>query len=143
METIAEGTHVQVHYTGKLDNGEIFDSSRDREPLQVSIGQGQLISGFEKALVGMAVNEKKVFRLEPEEAYGQRNEEAIHTFSRAEIPPELEVEEGQMVAVSTPEGEQIPAKIVRADDESVTIDLNHPLAGETLNFEVEVVGIGD
>ncbi len=143
MQTIAEGTHVQVHYTGKLDNGEIFDSSRDREPLEVNIGQGQLISGFEKALVGMAVNEKKAFRLTPEEAYGQRNEEAIHTFSRAEIPPELEVEEGQMVAVSTPEGQQIPAKIVRADDESVTIDLNHPLAGETLNFEVEVVGIGD
>jgi len=141
METVAKGTVVQVHYTGTLKNGEVFDSSQDREPLEVAVGEGQLIMGFEKALLGMSVNEKKVFTLSPEEAYGERNADALRTFSRQEIPPGLEVEKGQMVAVTTPQGEQIPAKVIQVDDENLTIDFNHPLAGETLTFEIEVVGI--
>lgn len=141
METVEKGKIVQVHYKGTLENGEVFDSSQDNEPLEVAVGQGQLISGFEDALMGMSVNEKKVFTLPPEEAYGRRNEEATRTFSRDEVPQELSVEKGQMVAVTTPQGEQIPAKVVDVDEQGLTIDFNHPLAGETLIFEVEVVGI--
>jgi peptidylprolyl isomerase len=141
MQTVEKGNVIQVHYTGTLENGEVFDSSQGGEPLEVAIGQGQLISGFEDALMGMSLNEKKVFTLTPDEAYGPRNEDAKRTFSRNEIPAGLDVEKGQMVAVTTPQGEQIPAKVVQVDDEGLTIDFNHPLAGETLTFEIEVVGI--
>jgi peptidylprolyl isomerase len=140
METVEKGKVVQVHYTGTLQSGEVFDSSKDREPLEVTVGEGLLISGFEEALLGMSLYQKKVFTLAPEEAYGNRDEDATRTFSQDEIPPDLNVEQGQMVALSTPEGDQIPAKVVQVDNESLTVDFNHPLAGETLTFEVEVVG---
>jgi len=132
---------VQVHYTGTLTDGEVFDSSQGREPLEITMGQGQLISGFEDALKGMTVNEKKTFTLEPEQAYGQRDEEAVRAFSRAQIPPEIDVQIGQILALSNSEGQQIPAKVVELDEENVTLDLNHPLAGQSLTFDIEVVGI--
>lgn len=141
METIENGSTVQVHYTGTLDNGEVFDSSREREPLQVTIGQGQLINGFENALMGMAVNEKKTFTLEPSEAYGQRDQEAVRSFPRDQIPPGMDVQVGQTVALSTTDGQQIPAKVTELDNNSIILDLNHPLAGERLTFAIEVVGI--
>jgi len=141
VKTVDTGNAIQVHYTGTLTNGEVFDSSEGRDPLQVTIGQGQLISGFENALMGMGLNEKKTFTLQPEEAYGERDEEAMRRFPRKELPPDLQVEKGQMLALSTPEGQQIPAKVAQLDNESITLDLNHPLAGESLTFEIEVVGI--
>ena len=141
METVEKGKLVQIHYTGTLQSGEVFDSSEGREPLEVTVGDGLLISGFEEALLGMSLNEKKVFTLAPEEAYGKRDEDALRTFSQEEIPPDLNVEKGQMVALTTPEGDQIPAKVVEVDNASLTVDFNHPLAGETLTFEVKVVGI--
>jgi peptidylprolyl isomerase len=141
METVERGKVVQVHYTGTLENGEVFDSSKDREPLEVTVGEGQLIHGFEEALIGMSLNEKKVFTLAPEEAYGNRDEEATRTFSRDEIPPDLSVEKGQLLSLTTPDGDQIPAKVVQVNDDGLTVDFNHPLAGESLTFEIEVVGI--
>jgi peptidylprolyl isomerase len=141
METVENGKVVQVHYTGTLENGEVFDSSKGREPLEVTVGQGQVINGFEQALLGMSINEKKEVTLPPEEAYGPRDEEAKRKFERKEIPPGLDLEVGQTVALSTPQGQQIPAKVVQTDDETITIDLNHPLAGQSLTFELEVVAI--
>lgn len=141
MKTIESGSTVEVHYTGTLSNGEVFDSSKGRDPLKVTLGQGQLISGFEDSLMGMALNEKKTFTLEPEEAYGPRNDEAMRQFPRSDLPPDLEVQEGQMLALSTQDGQQIPARVAQLDDESITLDLNHPLAGQSLTFEVEVVAI--
>lgn len=141
METVERGKVVQVHYTGTLENGEIFDSSKDREPLEVTVGEGHLIHGFEEALIGMSLNEKKVFTLAPEEAYGKRDEEATRTFGRDEIPPDLSVEKGQLLSLTTPDGDQIPAKVVQVNDDGLTVDFNHPLAGESLTFEIEVVGI--
>lgn len=132
---------VQVHYTGTLADGEVFDSSQGRDPLEITMGQGQLIRGFEEALMGMAVNEKKTFTLEPDQAYGLRDEEAVRAFPRAQIPPEIDVELGQIVALSNSQGQQIPAKVVELDDENVTLDLNHPLAGKSLTFDIEVVGV--
>lgn len=141
MKTIESGSVVEVHYTGTLSNGDVFDSSQGREPLKVTIGQGQLINGFEDSLKGMALNEKKTFTLAPEEAYGQRSDEAMRQFPRKELPPDMEVQEGQMLALSTSDGQQIPARVAELNDESITLDLNHPLAGQSLTFEVEVVAI--
>jgi peptidylprolyl isomerase len=141
MKTIEKDDVVKVHYTGTLSDGEVFDSSRDREPLEVTMGQGQLISGFENALMGMAVNEKKTFTLEPEQAYGQRDESAVRDYPRAQIPSEIDVQIGQILALSNPQGQQIPAKVIELDEENITLDLNHPLAGQSLTFAIEVVGI--
>ena len=141
MDTVDTGHFVSVHYKGTLDSGEVFDTSEGRHPMEVEMGAGQIITGFEKALMGMALKEKKVFSLEPEEAYGNRDDSLTHSFKRAEIPAEMEVEVGQTVALSSPEGQQVPAQVVEADDEKVVVDLNHPLAGKKLTFEIEVVGI--
>ena len=142
MKTIEKNDVVQVHYTGTLADGEVFDSSREREPLQVKMGQGQLISGFEDALMGMAVNEKKTFTLEPEQAYGQRDESAVRAYPRAQIPAEIDLQIGQILALSNSQGQQIPAKVTEMDENNVTLDLNHPLAGQSLTFDIEVMGIG-
>jgi peptidylprolyl isomerase len=128
MEKVETGQFVSVHYKGTLQNGEVFDTSEGRHPLEVQIGEGQIISGFENALMGMSLNEKKVFTLDPEDAYGQKDESLTH-------------EVGQTVALSSPEGQQVPALITEMDDEKVVVDLNHPLAGQTLTFDIEVVGI--
>ena len=141
MEKVGNGLFVSVDYKGTLQNGEVFDTSHGRQPLEIQMGAGQLIKGFENALLGMSLNEKKAFTLGAEEAYGQRDEDLSHSFTRADFPPEMDPRVGQTVALSTPEGQQIPARIVKVDDENVTVDMNHPLAGEVLNFEIKVVGI--
>lgn len=141
MEKVENGLFVSVNYTGTLGNGEVFDSSEGREPLEVQMGAGQMIQGFESALMGMSLNEKKTFTLEPEDAYGLRSEEHMHTFSREEVPPEMNPQEGEEILLSTPDGQQIPALIVEANDERVVVDMNHPLAGESLTFDIEIVGI--
>lgn len=141
MQTIENDMVVQVHYTGTLDNGDVFDASQKDKPLEVKVGQGQVIVGFEKALMGMALNEKKTVSLTPEEAYGERDDNAQRDFPRSEIPPDVDVQVGQMVALMSPQGQQVPATIVKLDDENVTVDLNHPLAGKTLTFDIEVVKI--
>ncbi|ABW65984.1 FKBP-type peptidyl-prolyl cis-trans isomerase [Desulfosudis oleivorans] len=143
MTTVKNGLFVSVKYKGTLGNGEVFDSSEGRPPLEVQVGAGQVFEGFEAALMGMSLNEKKTFTLEPEEACGQRNEDYTQTFSRDEVPPDETPEEGQVIILSSPEGQEIPARIVEVTDEKVVVDLNHPLAGETLTFEVEVVGISE
>lgn len=141
MKKVENGLFVSVNYKGTLQNGEVFDTSHGRQPMEVQMGEGQLIPGFEDALMGMSLNEKKTFTLGVEEAYGPRDESLTHVFARADIPPEMDPKVGQTVAVSTEEGRRIPAQVVKVDDQGVTIDLNHPLAGEELTFEIEVVGI--
>lgn len=141
MEKVENGIYVSVDYKGTLQNGEVFDTSRGRRPLEIQMGAGQLIEGFENALLGMSLNEKKAFTLDPEKAYGLRDETLTHAFDRKDVPPEMDLELGQTVALSTPEGQQVPARIVEVDDRQVTVDMNHPLAGEALTFEIEVVGI--
>ncbi len=143
MQKVENGVFVSVNYTGTLNNGEQFDSSEGRPPLEFKVGDGQMIKGFDSAVVGMSLNEEKTFTLAPEEAYGARNEDHQHEFPRAEIPPEITPEVGQTLALTSPEGQQIPARIVAVDEEKVTFDLNHPLAGQSLTFKIEVVGISD
>ncbi|CAB1085495.1 FKBP-type peptidyl-prolyl cis-trans isomerase SlyD (EC [Olavius algarvensis Delta 1 endosymbiont] len=141
MDKVENNLYVSVDYKGTLQNGEVFDSSQGGQPLEVQMGVGQLIVGFEKELMGMALNDKKKFTLSPEDAYGQRDESHIRDFARSEFPPELEPEVGMTIALQTPEGRQLPAQITYLDEEKLSVDLNHPLAGESLTFEIEVVGI--
>lgn len=143
MSTVKNGLFVSVEYKGTLGNGEVFDSSEGRRPLEVQMGAGQVFKGFESALMGMSLNEKKTFTLAPEDACGQRNEDYTQTFSRDEVPPGETPEEGQIIVLSSPEGQQTPARIVEVTDEKVVVDLNHPLAGESLTFEIEIVGISE
>ena len=141
MEKVENGLFVSVDYTGTLDNGEIFDSSEGRQPLEVQMGSGSVLPGFESALMGMSVNETKTFTLPPEEAYGDRDDSRVHNFPKSDIPSGMEPEVGQMLMLSTPQGQQIPARVASIDEEKVTFDLNHPLAGNSLTFKIEVVGI--
>ena len=141
MEKVENGIFISVDYKGTLQNGEVFDTSSGRQPLEVQIGAGKVIKGFEEALLEMSLNEKKSFTIEPEDAYGQRDESLKQVFARAEVPPEIDLQVGQIVGMHSQEGQQILARIDQVDDENVTADMNHPLAGEVLHFEIEVVGI--
>ena len=141
MQKVENDMFVSVDYTGTLESGEVFDTTDGKEAMEIQIGAGQLIQGFEEALMGMTLNEKKTFTLEPEAAYGGRDETLVHDFPRSQIPSDMDPRVGQMLALSTPEGKQLPAWVSSVDAENITIDLNHPLAGQSLTFEIEVVGI--
>lgn len=143
METVTKGHYVKVHYTGELDNGEVFDSSRDSEPLEVHVGEGEVLAGFEDALLNMALDETKTFRLSVEDAYGHRNEQLQHTISRVQLPPDFDPKVGEILAMRTPEGHQVPAIVHETNDKDIVVDMNHPLAGEALVFHIEVVSISD
>ncbi len=143
MRKVANGLFVSVTYTGTLDNGEVFDSNEKKFPLEFQAGAGQMIKGFENAVIGMALNEKKEFTLAPEEAYGQRDENGLQEFPRVNVPNGMNPEIGDTVTFSTPDGQQVPARLVEMDDTNLTFDLNHPLAGQALTFSVEVVGISE
>ncbi len=142
MDIVAEKNNVSVHYTGTLESGEVFDSSLERnEPLSFTVGEGQMIPGFENAVKGMKLNEKKKITIAPEEAYGEMKPEMVQKITKDQIPPEIDVTVGQQLASEMPNGQQIIVTVANIEGNEVTIDANHPLAGKTLNFEIEVVGI--
>lgn len=143
MEKVDKGLFVSVDYTGTLDDGEIFDSSEGRQPLEVQMGSGSVLPGFESALMGMTLNDTKTFTLAADEAYGERDDERMHEFPKSEVPPGMEPEVGQVLMLSTPQGQRIPARVESIDEEKVTFDLNHPLAGKALTFKIKVVGINE
>ena len=143
MQKVENGKYVSVHYKGTLENGDVFDSTEKDRPMEVKVGCGQIIQGFEEAILGMELNEKKTFSLNPEDAYGNRIESYMHAIPRKEVPAEMELEEGIFIGIKTPDGKQIPARIAEFDEDKVVLDLNHPLADKVLTFEVEVVGISD
>lgn len=143
MQKVKNGMYVSVTYTGTLENGEVFDSNEGESPLEFQTGSGQLIKGFEDAVMGMAINEKKEFSLQPEDAYGMHDEKQVHDFPRSQLPEGLNPKVGDTLALATTQGRQIPAKLIKMDDENLIFDLNHPLAGKVLTFAIEVVGISD
>jgi peptidylprolyl isomerase len=143
MQKVENGKFVRVNYKGTLENGDIFDTTEGDLPLELQMGSGQVIKGFEDALMGMSLNDKKAFTIDPEDAYGQRIEGYVQTIPRKEVPPDMALEKGDFIGIQTPDGQQIPALITHLDDDKMVLDLNHPLAGKTLTFEVEVVGISD
>jgi len=142
MSTTAKpGDTVAVHYTGKLDDGSVFDSSRDREPIQFVLGQRRVIAGFDKAIAGMSPGETKTANVPAEDAYGPHQPELVVEFTRDRIPPEIEPEVGQELQVQTTAGKALPAVVIDASDTAVTLDANHPLAGKDLTFEIELVDV--
>ncbi len=141
MSTAKKGDSVKVHYTGTLDSGEVFDSSLEREPIAFTLGVGMMIPGFDKGVMGMAVGEKKKVNIPCDEAYGPHSEDNMMQIPKAEVPPGMEPKVGMMVEMRSPEGHSVPVKIAAISDEFVTLDGNHPLAGQDLNFDLELVSI--
>lgn len=132
---------VRVHYTGKLEDGTVFDTSVEREPLEFTIGQERLIPGFESAVVGMQPGEKKVENVAADEAYGPFRNELVKDLSRAEFPADASITEGQRFEARTPDGQPLMLTVVEVADDTVTVDANHPLAGKDLVFEIELLEI--
>ncbi len=141
MSTVKANDKVRVHYTGTLSDGQIFDSSVDREPLEFTVGAGQMIPGFDAAVEGMELNEKKSFTLKPEEAYGPVNEDLFHKVERNQLPAELKPEVGQVLVAGSPDGHEMQVTVQEVHEDSITIDANHPLAGKDLTFDVQIVEI--
>ncbi len=132
---------IKVHYKGTLTDGQLFDSSEGREPLEFTVGSGQVIPGFDNAVMDMEVGEEKSFDIPSDEAYGGRDERLIQQVGRDQLPEDLKPEVGMMLSSTLPNGEQIPVKVTEVADQSITIDANHPLAGEDLKFEIKLVEI--
>lgn len=141
MADAKSGDTVKVHYTGKLEDGTVFDSSSDRGPLEFTIGSGNVIPGFESAVIGMNPGETKMETIPCEQAYGPRHEEMVQTIERSAIPADIAVQEGQRLQVSQPGGEPLVVTVTNVTDDSVTLDGNHMLAGKDLLFEIELVEI--
>lgn len=141
MTKVKANDTVEVHYTGKLVNGQVFDSSLEREPLQVQLGQGQLIPGFEKALIDMEVNEKKTVTIAKEEAYGEVHKELFQKVAKADLPESINPEVGMGLVGSRPDGTEQQFRIVEVEEEHIVLDANHPLAGQDLVFDLELIAI--
>jgi peptidylprolyl isomerase len=135
------GDTVKVHYTGKLEDGTVFDSSVDREPLAFRLGAGQIIPGFEKAVEELELGEKTTTVIPAVQAYGPWQEEAMVTVARGDLPPDLEPEVGQQLQVQPEGGQPLTVRIVQVNDTQVTLDANHPLAGKDLAFEIELIAV--
>lgn len=136
------GDTVHVHYKGSLDDGSVFDSSEDGEPISFTIGGGQVIPGFEKAIEGMSIGEKKTERMEPADAYGERREDLVFSVGKDQMPDDGSVSVGDMLQVSFPDGSSADVAVVSIGETEVELDANHPLAGQALTFELELVRIG-
>lgn len=136
-----KGDTIRVHYTGTLSDGTMFDSSRDGDPLEAVLGQDALISGFEAALLGMAEGEKKTVTIQPDDAYGEHLEELMLVLPLSEAPAHMKPEVGMMVQLADENDEEFEAVIVDVSDKAFILDANHPLAGEALTFDLEMVAV--
>lgn len=141
MSKVKEGDTVKVHYTGTLKNGEIFDSSVEKEPLEFTLGQGQLIPGFEKAVTGLEIGESTTVNIPSDEAYGEEREDLIISVPKDQLPADIAPEIGMQLQVNQQNGQPVPVRIVDISDENLTLDANHPLAGEDLTFEIKLVEV--
>ena len=141
MTQVKENNTVKVHYTGKLADGQVFDSSEGKEPLAFTLGQGSLIPGFEKGLIDMKLNEKKTINIAAEDAYGDPRQDLLVEVPKSDLPEDMTPEVGMGLVSRTPEGQEMNLLVVEVKDESVILDGNHPLAGKELIFDLEVVEI--
>lgn len=141
MSQAKSGDVVHVHYTGRLEDDSVFDSSLERDPLSFQLGKGQVVPGFDKAVSGMDVGEKKTVNLPSDEAYGPRVEQLIFTAPRENLPEGFDPQVGEMVGLESKDGRQMDAVVTHADEENIRMDGNHPLAGKDLTFDIELVKI--
>jgi len=141
MTNAAKGDTVKVHYRGTLEDGSEFDSSHDRGPLTVTVGGGEVIPGFDQALEGMAPGDSKTVTVESGDAYGEHHPEMVQKIERARIPGEIELQVGGVLQATAPDGQVVRLTVTEFDDETVTLDANHPLAGKDLTFDLQLVEI--
>jgi FKBP-type peptidyl-prolyl cis-trans isomerase 2 len=141
MTHATAGKKVRIHYTGTLDDGSVFDSSEGRDPLEFTVGSGQIIPGLDRAIDGMATGEQKTVTIPATEAYGEYQAEARQDVPREQIPADIPLDPGTMLNMQTPDGRQIPVQVAKVTDSTVTLDANHPLAGKDLTFAVELVSV--
>jgi len=144
LSKVKDGDTVKVHYTGKLtEEGTVFDSSREREPLEFTLGEGQLIPGFEKAVIGMEAGDNTTVDIESEDAYGARREDLELEVSKSDLPDNIDPEPGMQLQMQQQNGQAIPVQITAVEDDYVKLDANHPLAGKDLTFDIELIEIQD
>ncbi|MDB4402712.1 peptidylprolyl isomerase [Algibacter sp.] len=141
MSQVKENDTVKVHYTGKLSNGQVFDSSVDREPLEVTLGQGMLIPGFEKGIMTMELNEKKTINIPVAEAYGDVQKELLYEVKKEQLPQDMKPEVGMGLASKGEDGREVQFRIAEVNEDHIIADANHPLAGQDLTFDLELVEI--
>jgi FKBP-type peptidyl-prolyl cis-trans isomerase 2 len=142
MQQVKKGDKVNVHYHGKLKDGSTFDSSEGREPLEFTVGQGQVIKGFDDAVMDMAPGDKKTVNILVVDAYGERNDDMIMEYPISEFPDDMKPEVGMELQMGDNGGNVFPVVITEVGNETVMLDANHPLAGHDLTFEIELVSIG-
>jgi peptidylprolyl isomerase len=143
LSKVKEGDTVKVHYTGTLTDGTVFDTSAEREPLEFTLGQGQLIPGFEKAVVGMNVGDSTEVEIPSDDAYGESREDLVISVPKDQLPDDVEPQVGMQLQVNQQDGQPIPVRITDVGEENLTLDANHPLAGQDLKFEIELVEIAN
>ncbi len=142
MTQVKAGDNVRIHYTGTLTDGSVFDSSDGAEPLEFTVGSGQIIPGLDSAIPGMSVGDKKVVEVPVDQAYGPVEPAARQAVPRQEIPADIPLDMGMQLQVQTPDGQTMAVTVVELSDEEVVLDANHPLAGQDLTFAIELVSIG-
>ncbi len=141
MSTAKNGDTVKVHYTGRLEDGTVFDSSLEREPLEFTLGQGMVVAGFEQGVTGMKIGETKEIEVSPENGYGTHSPELTVQIARKQMPPEITLEKGLMLEVPLEDGSTQRVVVSEFDEQQVTLDGNHPLAGKTMIFDLNLVDI--
>ena len=141
MQTVKNGDTVRVHYHGKLEDGSTFDSSEGKEPLEFTVGSGQVIKGFDDAVMDMQPGDKKTVQIPVESAYGDRNDDMMMEYPLSEFPADMKPEVGMELHMSDDQGNVFPVIIAEVLEESVVLDANHPLAGEDLTFEIELISV--
>lgn len=137
------GDKVKVHYTGKLEDGTVFDTSNNRDPLQFTLGKGQVIPGFEQAIVGMAPGESKTTKIPATDAYGPYKKELVVEVNKTELPKDLNVQIGQQLQINQPNGQTVLVTTTQVTESKVTLDANHPLAGKDLTFDIKLVEVAN
>ncbi len=141
MTQAKSGDTVKIHYTGKLADGTVFDTSSNKDPLQFTVGKGQVIEGFDEAVTGMVVGETKTAEIPCEKGYGSHNDNMIIVVDKKQVPPELKPEVGQRLEVGSASGEMLAVTVIEVGEENITLDANPPLAGEDLTFDLELLEI--
>lgn len=141
MSKVKANDTVRVHYTGKLADGQVFDSSLEREPLEITLGQGRLIPGFEKGLIDMEVDEQKTVTIPKEEAYGDVQKELFQPIPNENLPQEIAPQVGMGLMAKNPDGSERQLRVAEVHDDHIVVDANHPLAGKDLTFDLQLVEI--
>ena len=135
------GDTVKIHFTGKLQDETVIETSKDRDPLEFKIGEGYVISGLEQGVIGMAAGDKKTIAVSPEDGFGQRQEDLIVDLNKSEFPEDAEFAVGAYLNIESSDGKEFQAKVIEIKEKTITIDANHPLAGATINYDVELLEI--